>query len=232
MARGTTPRVLVRLPVRVALLVLLTCVSGVDDDGYGDFSDGYGDSGSDFDLESQFAGANAEAASDATEFCSDDDGQAPAPAPARSGRKATRRRPSFCTQQREYVDSCRRSFDANPRGFCSRGWVVPPPAPSFTTGRGHRPDPAGWWLKPWGGWVPERLFPEAVQAPPCPHCPAGSVNAATAKWQKRLPRFALTLRPDAGGFFFLDSKTYRCNGCGKPFLEMHWVKGSAHGPAA
>ena len=60
MARGTTPRVLVRLPVRVALLVLLTCVSGVDDDGYGDFSDGYGDSGSDFDLESQCAGANAE----------------------------------------------------------------------------------------------------------------------------------------------------------------------------
>ena len=26
-----------------------------------------------------------------------------------------------------------------------------------------RPDPAAWWVKSWGGWVPERLFPAQVR---------------------------------------------------------------------
>ena len=157
--------------------------------------------------------------SDGTELCSDDDLQAPAP--AQSGKKAAKR-PAYCPQQRAFVEQRRKAFDANPRSTAAHGWIVPPPAPSFTVRHGQLPDASAWWLKPWGGWVPERLYPAAVSAPPCPYCPrssSGSVNAAAAKWQRRLPRFVLTQRPNAGGFFFLDSKTYRCNeaGCGKSF---------------
>ena len=91
----------------------------------------------------------------------------------------------------------------------------------MTVRAGWRPDPTAWHLKSWGGWVPERLFPAQVSAPPCPTCAdGGRVNAASAKWQKRMPRIVLSLT-ERGGWFFLDAKTYRCTQCKVPFLASH-----------
>ena len=96
-----------------------------------------------------------------------------------------------------------------------------PPAAAMTVRASWRPDPAAWWVKSWGGWVPERLFPAQVRAPPCPTCAdGGSVNAAEAKWQKQMPRIVLSLTK-GGGWFFLDAKTYRCTQCKAPFLASH-----------
>jgi len=162
----------------------------------------------------------------------DDDGdQGPSASPevaAAAGRRRTaNQRCVYADEQKEFVRACRRRFDADPRAVAQTGWVVTPPAAAMTVRASWRPDPAAWWVKSWGGWVPERLFPAQVpsllhyRAPPCPTCAdGGCVNAAEAKWQKQMPRIVLSLTK-VGGWFFLDAKTYRCTQCKSPFLASH-----------
>ena len=182
---------------------------------------GQADAFSDEDDCGDFAGRDAESVVLSEHECDEDDASAAPAAPGPASRRP-KRRTRYCAAQKEFNDACRRKCDAGGSAFKSmtaQGWLVQPPEPSMqAVAPGSRLDPCAYWLKGWGGWVPEQLFPRQCSAPPCPICTDGGlVNAAAAKWQKTLPRCVLSTR-QRGGFYFLDAKTYRCGSCGTPFL--------------
>ena len=209
--------------VPLVLLLLSPAVISVGSQSPPDVPD-QADGFSDDDDCSGFAGRDTESVAPSEHECDEDDASAaPAPGPAASRRP--KRRTRYCTAQKEFNNACRRKSDAGGSVFKSvtaQGWVVQPTEASMqAVAPGSRLDPSAYWVKPWGGWVPEQLFPRLCTAPPCPICiDGGTVNAAAAKWQKRFPRTVLSTR-QRGGFFFLDAKAYRCGSCGSPFLGSH-----------
>ena len=132
-------------------------------------------------------------------------------------KKAKRKQGWSCApHQKEFIEQCRRRFDANPRGVCESGWVVSPPLV-----RGFSNDPRRESLHPWGAWVVESIFSGVIRAPFCPGCSKNDmIDVAHAKWKAEGPRVVL------GGpsvVWYLDSKRYTCGrGC-PPFLGTNPV---------
>ena len=92
-------------------------------------------------------------------------------------------------------------------------WLVAPPRERRV---GATPTPAEFQVRPWAGWVPERICSRWVAAPPCPRCKtAEHVTPGLAKWSKRGPRRVLSA---TYGHFWLDAKSYPCAKCKKSFL--------------
>ena len=105
-------------------------------------------------------------------------------------RRANRRVWPCSDHQKAYIIQKRKEFDANPKALTSTSWVVTPndPAPRART---VAPKHGDFCLHPWGGWVPERIWPKSVSAPWCPTCERNDkVNTASARW-RRAPRRVL-----------------------------------------
>ena len=155
-------------------------------------------------------------------------GGAAAGADQREARQPKRKRRAWsCSHaMQEHVVALRRRFDTDARAVLSQGgggWVVEPPDALLARvarvgGRPAVPQPRDFQLHGWGAWVPERLFPTLVSAPPCPSCGQLDVLVATAVWRRRGPRRVIGGRT---GQWFLDSKRYICNADGTVFFATH-----------
>lgn len=135
--------------------------------------------------------------------------------PTRSEHRRRQQRKWICSDaQKNFIKRRRTAFDADPRADpradSQRGWRIDPGvARGGALGRTLAPSPADFQLHPWGAWVPDRLWPSRLRAPPCPRCGrADMVNSATACSRRGGPRKVFG---GPAGFWFLDTKQYQCD---------------------